>query len=88
MNGRWFQGSSFSVPESGFDESALAHSFPKIRFDIVGADVDEFAGRERGVQMLDRGKVRDVCFFVCGRAALLAMLPPFFVSISGSAVYE
>lgn len=32
MNGRWFQRSSFSVPESGFDEPALAHAFPKIRF--------------------------------------------------------
>src|SRR6266481_4978382 len=49
MDSRWFQGSSFSVPESGFDERALTHAFSKIRFDIVGADVEEFA-------------VRDVCF--------------------------
>jgi hypothetical protein len=62
MNGRWFQGSSFSIPESGFDERALAHAFPKIQFDIVGTDVEEFVGRERGLQMLNRAKVRDVCF--------------------------
>jgi hypothetical protein len=62
MNGRWLEGSSFSVPESGFDERALAHAFPKIRFNIVGADVEEFAARERGLQMLNRAKVRDACF--------------------------
>ena len=62
MDSRRFQGSSFSVPESGFDERALTHAFSKIRFDIVGADVEEFADRECGLQMLNRAKVRDVCF--------------------------
>jgi hypothetical protein len=28
-----------------------SRAFPKIRFDIVGADAEEFAGRERGLQM-------------------------------------